>query len=143
MKIFWQKSNGLNRSRNWIKELVKGFCMAHLNEELTGYALKLCETLGRKRNISITRGKGEIWAAAIVYVIARLNFLFDRDNAFYLLPDTICDFFGTKKSTNSSPCSAIEIPDTVYSCCHYFSTIGTSGSPTIPQYGSAMIITTK
>ncbi|MDF1590217.1 MAG: DUF6398 domain-containing protein [Desulfobacterales bacterium] len=65
-----------------IKELVKDFCMAHMNEELTGYALKLCETLGRKRNISLVRGEKEIWAAAIVYVIARLNFLFDRDNAF-------------------------------------------------------------
>ena len=59
-----------------IKELVKGFCAMHLNEELAGYALKLCETLGRRQKISITKGKKEIWAAAIVYVIARLNFFF-------------------------------------------------------------------
>ena len=91
-----------------IMELVKGFCEAHLNEELTGYALKLWETLGRKRKISLARGGKEIWAAAIVYVIARLNFLFDRDNAFYLLPDTICDFFGTKKSTTGNKASQIE-----------------------------------
>ena len=91
-----------------IKALVKGFCETHLNEELTGYALKLCETLGRRRKISITQGKVEIWAAAIVYVIARLNFLFDRDNAFYLSPDAICAFFGTKKSTTSNKASQIE-----------------------------------
>lgn len=91
-----------------IKELVKDFCAAHLNEELTGYALKLCETLGRKRKTSLARGEKEIWAAAIVYVIARLNFLFDRDNAFYLSADTICDFFGTKKSTTGNKASQIE-----------------------------------
>jgi len=91
-----------------IMELVKRFCAAHLSEELTGYALKLCETLDRKRKISLARGEKEIWAAAIVYVIARLNFLFDRDNAFYLSPDTICDFFGTKKSTTGNKASQIE-----------------------------------
>jgi hypothetical protein len=64
--------------------------------------------LGRKRKISLARGEKEIWAAAIVYVIARLNFLFDRDNAFYLSPDTICDFFGTKKSTTGNKASQIE-----------------------------------
>ena len=91
-----------------IKALVKGFCETHLNEELTSYALKLCGTLGRKRNNSITRGKAETWAAAIVYVIARLNFLFDRDNPLYLSPDAICYFFGTNKSTTGNKASQIE-----------------------------------
>jgi hypothetical protein len=91
-----------------IKDLVKAFCAMHLNEELAGYALKLCDTVGRRQKISITKGKKEIWAAAVVYVIARLNFLFDRDNAFYLSPDTICDFFGTKKSTTGNKATQIE-----------------------------------
>ena len=43
-----------------IKELVQAFCSRHLNEELTGYALKLCDKLGRKRTLSIVRGIGEI-----------------------------------------------------------------------------------
>lgn len=91
-----------------IKELVLGFCDKHLNEELAGYTLKLCETLDRKRKISITRGKKEIWAASIVYVIARLNFLFDPESEFFLTAETICDFFGTKKSTIGSKASYIE-----------------------------------
>ena len=91
-----------------IKELVLGFCDKHLNEELTGYTLKLCETLDRKRKISINRGSKEIWAASIVYVIARLNFLFDPESEFFLTADTICDFFGTKKSTIGSKASQIE-----------------------------------
>ncbi|MFW6147661.1 MAG: DUF6398 domain-containing protein [Thermodesulfobacteriota bacterium] len=91
-----------------IKELVLAFCQDHLNEELAVYALKLCETLDRKRKISITRGKKEIWAASIVYVIARLNFLFDPESEFSLTADTICDFFGARKSTIGSKATHIE-----------------------------------
>ena len=58
-----------------IKELINAFCKKHLNEELKGYALKLCDTLGRKRKVDITRGKKENWGAAVLYVIARLNLL--------------------------------------------------------------------
>jgi len=91
-----------------IKELVVSFCVEHLNEELQSYALKLCDTLGRKRKISITSGKKEIWAASIIYVIARLNFLFDSENELFLSSDTICDFFGTKKSTVGNKATQIE-----------------------------------
>jgi len=85
-----------------LKTLVKGFCKTHLNDELTGYALKLCETLGRRRKISITQGKIEIWAAAIVYVVARLNFLFDPSHPFYLSADTICNFFEKKNRQSAT-----------------------------------------
>jgi len=91
-----------------IKDLVLGFCDKHLNEELAGYTLKLCETLDRKRKISITRGGKEIWAASIVYVIARLNFLFDPENELFLTADIICDYFGTKKSTIAAKATHIE-----------------------------------
>jgi len=91
-----------------IKELVVYFSAEHLNEELQSYALKLCDKLGRKRKISITSGKKEIWAASIIYVIARLNFLFDSKNELFLSADTICDFFGVKKSTIGSKATQIE-----------------------------------
>ncbi len=93
---------------NEINQLVLDFCEEHLNEELADYVLKLCETLGRKRKISINRGSKEIWAASIVYVIARLNFLFDSESEFCLTADTICDYFGTKKSTIGSKATYIE-----------------------------------
>jgi RNA-splicing ligase RtcB len=41
-------------------------------------------------------------------VIARLNFLFDPENEFFLSADTICDFFGTKKSTVGNKATQIE-----------------------------------
>ena len=91
-----------------IKEWVVSFCVEYLNEELQGYVLRLCDTLNRKRKISITSGKKEIWAAAIIYVIARLNFLFDSENELFLSADTICDFFGTKKSTIGNKATQIE-----------------------------------
>lgn len=91
-----------------IRELVHGFCSRHLNHELTGYALKLCDKLGRKRTVSIVRGRKEIWAASIVYVIARLNFLFDPENELFLTADTICEFFGTKKTTIGNKATQIE-----------------------------------
>jgi hypothetical protein len=91
-----------------IKALVQRFCNQHLNEELTGYALKLCDRLGRKRTLSIVRGRKEIWAASIVYVIARLNFLFDPKNELFLTADTISEFFGAKKSTIGNKATQIE-----------------------------------
>jgi len=93
---------------NEVKEILLPFCTKYLNEELTGYVLKLLERLSRKRVISITRGKPEIWAAGIIYVIARLNFLFDKSNQFYLSADTIADFFEVNKSTTSQKASLIE-----------------------------------
>jgi len=93
---------------NEIKDLVLAFCEEHLDEELYGYALELCDMLGRKRKISITRGKKEIWAASIIYVIARLNFLFDPESEFFISADTVCDFFGAKKSTVGNKATQIE-----------------------------------
>ncbi len=92
---------------NKIEEMIHTFCQKYLNEELEGYALKLCGTLARKKKIDINRGKVEIWAAGIVYVIARLNFLFDKENNPYIPVDTIGNFFNTKKSTTGNKASLI------------------------------------
>lgn len=88
--------------------LLEKFSKEHLSSELSGYVFKLWEQIGRKRNYSITGGKKEIWASAVVYVIARLNFLFDKDSPNYLPPDTICGFFGTNKTTVAARASDIE-----------------------------------
>ena len=91
-----------------IEELIQDFCERHLNAEFFAYAMKLCNKLGRKRTLTITRGKKEIWAAAIVYVIARMNFLFDMEHEYFLTSDTICDFFNAKKSTVGNKATLIE-----------------------------------
>jgi hypothetical protein len=91
-----------------IKSMIEDFCRNHLNDEYEGYAIKLFDFLSRKRRIDITRGKEEIWAASIVYVIARLNFLFDKADKNYITADLICDFFQTKKSTTGNKATQIE-----------------------------------
>ena len=91
-----------------ITELVESFCKQYLNGELTACALNLCDKLGRSRKLDITRGKKEIWAASVVYVIARVNFLFDKANDNFITSDIICDFFGTKKTTIGNKATSIE-----------------------------------
>jgi hypothetical protein len=91
-----------------VQELLDAFAREHLTPELAGYVRELWGRVGRKRNYVITGGKKEIWAAAVVHVIARLNFLFDRSNPHYLPPDVICGFFGTKKTTVSAKAAQIE-----------------------------------
>jgi hypothetical protein len=91
-----------------VKALIEDFTKAKLSPEITEYVFKLWDMLGRKRNYIITGGKKEVWASAVVYVIARLNFLFDCKNKDYLPADAIFEFFGTKKSTVSSKASDIE-----------------------------------
>ena len=91
-----------------IKEMIRNFCDEYLNDEIKSYALKLTENIGRRRKIDILRGKKEIWAAAIIYVIARINFLFDRANENYITYDTICDYFNTVKSTTGNKASQIQ-----------------------------------
>ena len=91
-----------------VTELVESFCKQYFTGELTACALKLCDKLGRIRKLDITRGKKEIWAASIVYVIARVNFLFDKANNNFLTSDIICDFFNTKKTTTGNKATTIE-----------------------------------
>lgn len=91
-----------------ISNLINGFCNRYLNDDLQGYAMKLLERLTRKRTYSITSGRIEIWASAIIWVIARLNFLLDSQNSNNISTDTICDFFDTKKSTVGNRATDIE-----------------------------------
>ena len=91
-----------------IKNLIHDFCEDCLNSEIEGFCSKLCDTLGRKRKINILRSTSEQWAASIVYVIARLNFLFDQDNEYYITADDICVFFETKKSTTGNKAKQIQ-----------------------------------
>lgn len=91
-----------------ISNLINEFCNRYLNDDLQGYAMKLLERLTRKRTYSITSGRIEIWASAIIWVIARLNFLFNSQNSNNISTDTICDFFDTKKSTVGNKATDIE-----------------------------------
>jgi hypothetical protein len=93
-----------------VRALLTDFARQHFADapDLAAYIRKLWDQIGRKRNYVITGGAREVWAAAVVYVIARLNFLFDRSSPHYLSHDTICGFFGAKKGTVSARAAEIE-----------------------------------
>jgi riboflavin synthase len=91
-----------------VKNLIHDFCKDYLNPELEGYCFKLYSTLGRKRKINILRSASEQWAASIIYVIARLNFLFDQENEYHITADDLCGYFDTKKSTTGNKATQIE-----------------------------------
>jgi hypothetical protein len=91
-----------------IKGMIMDFGRTRLNTMYTGFALGLCDRIARMRKLSIQRGRIEIWAAAIVYVIARLNFLFDPENEVNVTADEVCGFFNTKKTTVGNKAGVIQ-----------------------------------
>ena len=65
-------------------EMTAGFCDAHLDEEYKLLCEKLIRKMGRKRNVPFLSGRIEIWAAAIVYAVGSINFLFDKSFGPYV-----------------------------------------------------------
>lgn len=90
-----------------VEELIQAFCDTHLDDQYKGYAFKLWKALSRKRSYPITGGKKEIWAASVVHIIARLNFLFDRNHKYFLKQGLICGYFGTNQKTITSKTAEI------------------------------------
>ncbi|MDA3940999.1 MAG: DUF6398 domain-containing protein [Spirochaetia bacterium] len=91
-----------------IKELLKNYCSENLGFELNRYVALLFDTIIQTPLMDINRGNPQIWAASIVYVIARLNFLFDKENEDYISFDEICSYFEVKKSTIGNKATQIE-----------------------------------
>jgi len=91
-----------------IKNLIQEFGDKHLNREYTAFALNLCDKISLTPDLDILRGHKTIWAAAIVQVIARLNFLFDTTSDLVLTPALICSHFKTVKSTMGNRASQIQ-----------------------------------
>jgi uncharacterized protein DUF6398/SEC-C motif-containing protein len=91
-----------------IKTMLEDFGREELNPLYIDFAVKLLHKIARMRKLNIQRGHMEIWAAAIVYVIARLNFLFDPESDVSLSADMICDYFDTVKSTVGNKASLIQ-----------------------------------
>jgi len=90
-------------------EMTGAFCAQKLDEDYYLLCEKLIKKLGRKREVPFQRGKLEIWAAAVVYAIGSINFLFDKSFEPYVTADQLNDYFGTKNSTVSN--KAREIKD--------------------------------
>ncbi len=88
-------------------EMTAGFCDKYLDEEYKQLCGKLILKMKRKRNVPFLSGKLEIWAAAIIYALGRINFLFDKSFKPYATGDDICNYFGTSRSTTSQKAKII------------------------------------
>ncbi len=91
-----------------IKELLTNYCLENFDLELKSFVLLLLDTIVQNPLMDISRGSPTIWAASIVYIIARLNFLFDEENEEYISYNELCDYFEVKKSTIGSKATLIE-----------------------------------
>jgi hypothetical protein len=79
--------------------LTAEFCDQHLDEEYKQLAEKLILKMKRKREVPFLRGRVNTWAAAIIYALGQINFLFDRGFEPYVAAAEIPEYFGVSQST--------------------------------------------
>jgi hypothetical protein len=80
-------------------QLTAAFCQQHVDGEYERLCRKLIQKMARKRAVPFLSGRVEIWAAAVVYALGSINFLFDKSFLPHATPDTICDSFQVSKRT--------------------------------------------
>jgi hypothetical protein len=90
---------GFRADAEAITRLTDGFAAEHLDEEYAALCRKLVGKLARKRPSPLLRGELRIWAAAAIYTIGRVNFLFDPSQKPHLSGDAISQLTGVPKST--------------------------------------------
>ena len=91
-----------------VAALLQQFGQTHLDPQLTGFIWELWRRLCRRQTVDCRRGKPQVWAASVVHVIARMNFLFDRSQPVHVTFDTICGWFQANKTTVGSKATEIE-----------------------------------
>ena len=89
-------------------DMIGSFCAQKLDDDYFKLCEKLVKKLGRKKDVPFKRGKMEIWAAAVVYAIGSINFLFDKSFEPYMTAEQISEYFGTKNSTVSNKARQIK-----------------------------------
>ncbi|MHA1492234.1 MAG: DUF6398 domain-containing protein [Promethearchaeota archaeon] len=82
-------------------ELTARFSDEYLDEDYKQLCEKLIRMMSRKHYVPYLSGRIEIWAAAIVYALGQINFLFDHESEPHISRDDISNYFGTSKSTVS------------------------------------------
>ena len=85
-----------------IAALVDAFCTEHLNDEYRQVIHHVVGALARKRPSPLSKGKENVWAAAAVHAVGRVNFLDDPSQTPHCKPKVIYDFFFIVESTRQS-----------------------------------------
>jgi len=90
-----------------ILKLTDLFCAEHLDSEYGQLCRKLVAKLARKRPSPLARGDLRIWAAAAIYAVGSINFLFDSSQDIFMTGDQISLLTGISKSTLSNKAKQI------------------------------------
>lgn len=85
-----------------ITTLTDDFCAKHLNEEYRRVIRRVVSALARKRPSPLLKGKEDVWAAAAVHAVGRVNFLDDPSQTPHCKPKTIYEHFGIGESTGQN-----------------------------------------
>jgi hypothetical protein len=82
-------------------------CLNDLNAEYAKLARRLVARLARKRPSPMTRGDARIWAAGALYVLAQVNFLFDRTQSPHMTAAELATAVGVKQTTMANKAGLI------------------------------------
>ena len=118
-------------------EMTSAFCTDKLDDDYLQLCEKMIKKLGRKRDVPFQRGNLEIWAAAVVYAIGFVNFLFDKSFEPYVSAGEISEYFGTKSSTVSN--RAREIKD-MFEMSRFSSEFSTETVAAINPYNNFVMV---
>lgn len=81
-----------------LTEMVDEFCDEYLNEEYKQISHKIIEKMANGKSVYFKRGKLEVWASAIIYVVCQVNSLFDESNEVHITRKDILNYFNTNQS---------------------------------------------
>jgi Domain of unknown function (DUF6398) len=79
--------------------LTDAFCAEHMDAEYGKLCRLLVARLARRRPSPLGRGAVHIWAAAVVYTVGSINFLFDPSQRPHLRGEQIAELTGVASST--------------------------------------------
>jgi hypothetical protein len=90
-----------------IIDVTDDVCRVHLDQEYAEIARQLVARLARRRPSPLARGDARIWAGGVLYVAARVNFLFDRTQTPHLTAKELAEAVGVKQATMANKAAMI------------------------------------
>ncbi|MDA8331392.1 MAG: DUF6398 domain-containing protein [Candidatus Dormibacteraeota bacterium] len=90
-----------------ITALIDQVCNDHLDAEYAELCGRLLGRLARKRPSPLFGGELRVWAAAVLYTVGGINFLFDPHQNPHLRGDDLAKITGVAKSTIANKASLI------------------------------------
>jgi hypothetical protein len=90
---------GLQSLYEEIVALTDAICADRLGPEYQVIAQRMVAALCRKRPSPLASGQTRTWAAGVIYVLGRINFLTDRSTEPYMSTADLAAFFDVGQST--------------------------------------------